>query len=116
MDEAQAAGRMEFYRNNGVTIQPKIPKDAFPGTDLTQHRANVKGWLEGHSADRFLDMASELASMADALADAIHDVPEMFAPYRARMMWRRLTGAAHRLWDTHPDFDPAWAKEEQADT
>lgn len=110
MDEAQAAGRMEFYRNNGATIQPKIPKDAFPGSDLTQHRANIEGWLDEHSADRFLDLAGELASMADGLVDLFRDVPETFAPYRARMIWRRLTGAA-RLWDTHPGFNPAWAKD-----
>ncbi|MFG2276707.1 hypothetical protein ACGFNY_43985 [Streptomyces chartreusis] len=109
-DEAEAAGRMRFYRDNGVTIQPRIPKDAFL-LGLAQHRANVTGWLEGHSPDRFMDMASELASMAEAFADTLHDVPEMFASYRAGRMWRRLTGAA-RLWDTHPDFDPAWAKEE----
>lgn len=110
LDEAGAAGRMGFYRQSGVTLQVRLPKD-MPG-DPAWHRANVREWLDGHPPDRFMNMANEMAHMADGLADVLNDVPEMLAPYRARALWRRLARAA-RLWESHPDFNPAWAEQER---
>lgn len=114
LDEAGAAGRMGFYRENGVTIQVCIPKGKFPEDSLDGHRANATAWLEEHSPDRFMDMAGTLAHMADGLAEAVAEAQDVYGPYPARAAWRRLTRAA-RLWETHPDFNPAWAKKEETD-
>ncbi|MGW2725628.1 hypothetical protein, partial [Streptomyces sp. NPDC001492] len=118
MDEAGAAGRMQYFQQNGGTIQPRIPKSGSLAADSAGQRAKVKGWLEEHTPDRFMAMASELAHMADGLAEAqagISAVSDVHAKYSARAAWRRVTRAA-RLWEAHPDFDPAWAKDEDAES
>lgn len=113
LDEASAAGRMGFYRQNGVTIQVRIPKGKLTES-LDEHRANVTGWLDEHGPNRFMGMAGTLAHMADGLAEAVLEARDIYGPYPARAAWRRLTRAA-RLWETHPDFNPAWATKEEAD-
>lgn len=115
LDEAGAAGRMQYFQQNGGTIQPRIPKGGSLAADSAGQRAKVKGWLAEHSPDRFMVMASELAHMADGLADAQASISDVHAKYGARAAWRRLTRAA-RLWESHPDFNPAWAKEEDAES
>ena len=113
MNEAGAAGMMDFYRENGVTIQVRIPKGVFADGTLDGHRQKVAGWLDEHSPTRFTDMAHQMANLADALADAGIDAvhasrtDSIFSPYRVRSVWRALTRAA-RLWHEHPDFLPLW--------
>ena len=116
LDEAGAAGSMDYFGQNGVTIQGRFPKrfTTNGATPAPGDRAKVAAWLENHGPGRFMDMAHQLANLADGLADALFDVPEVFVAYRARTMWRALTGAA-RLWESHDDFDPAWAKEESGE-
>ncbi|NUS25066.1 MAG: hypothetical protein HOV92_12700 [Streptomyces sp.] len=113
LNEAGAAGLMDFYQQNGVTIQVRIPKGAFADGTLDGHRQKVLGWLDEHSPTRFTDTAHQLANLADALADAGADAVHasrsdpIFSPYRVRAVWRALTSAA-RLWSEHPDFLPLW--------
>jgi hypothetical protein len=117
LDEAGAAGSMDFYRENGVTVRVTIPKAAFANGTHDGHRKKYVGWMDEHSPDRFVDMAHQLANLADALAsagvDATYDSrgPDPVGAYRARAAWRALTKAA-RLWDKHPDLLPLWAKGE----
>lgn len=114
LNEAGAAGQMGFYWQNGVTVQVHIPKGKFTEDSLDGHRASVTGWLEEHSPDRFMAMAGTLAHMADGLAEAVLEARDAYGPYPARAAWRRMTRAA-RLWETHPDFNPAWATKEETD-
>jgi len=112
LEEAGAAGRMGFYQQQGATIQVQIPEDGTLGHALDEHQANITGWLEEHSPARFMDMAGTLAHMADGLAEAVTEARDVYGPYPARAAWRRLARAA-RLWETHPDFNPAWATHEE---
>lgn len=95
---------MEHYQQSGVTIQARFPK-AYTGG-----REKASKWLDEHTPDRFMDIAHCLAGMAYQLADASADSGAVLADYRANTAWRHLTKAA-RLWDTHPEFDPAWGKD-----
>lgn len=119
LDEARTAGAMDFYRERGATIQVRLPKQGAPGSgvglsgDPAEHRAKYKGWMDEHSPDRFVDMAHVLADLADSLADRVADAGSALGDYPARAAWRRLTSAA-RLWETHPDFLPVWAKQNEA--
>lgn len=116
LDEAGAAGVMDYYRQNGCTIKVSIPKDKFAWADQESHRETITGWVEEHSPTRFTDMAHELANMADALAGegaaALHDYRSPgVSPHQARSAWRTLTRAA-RLWESHPEFlHTAWSAE-----
>lgn len=118
LDEAGAAGRMTYFEQIGGTLQPRIPKSGSLAADSARQRAKAKKWLEEHSPDRFMAMASELAHMADGLAEAqasISAASDVHAKYSARAAWRRVTRAA-RLWESHPDFDPAWARDEDGES
>lgn len=115
LDEASAAGRMDSYRNAGVTLQVNIPSSAFVSSHTEEVRGDAEAWLEQHSPDRFVDLASRLASLGDALAsagaNAISDTayrPHIGA-YRQQSIWWSLTQAA-QLWVEHPDFKPLWAE------
>lgn len=116
LDEARAAGRMDSYRNAGVTLQVNIPSSAFVPSRTEEVRENAEAWLEQHSPDRFMELTGRLASLGDALAsagvDAISDTSYRLhmGAYRQQSIWWSLTRAA-RLWDTHPDFKPLWAED-----
>jgi hypothetical protein len=119
LQEAQAAGMMQSNRAHGVTIRVSLPKDMVPAVRDDTRKA-VTGWLEEHSPDRFMDMASQLAWLAYNLAsEAVDNVhthqPHRPGSHRVRSAWRALVSAA-RLWETHPDFKPLWAKDEDAQT
>lgn len=118
LNEAGAAGVMDFYRESGVTVQVRLPeRDAAGGGligDPSEHRAKYTAWMDEHSPDLFVDMAHVLASLADTLADCVANAgngSSEIGAYSARAAWRQLTAAA-RLWEQHPDFFPAWAKQD----
>ncbi|MFI2620357.1 hypothetical protein [Streptomyces sp. NPDC018584] len=111
LDEASASGSMKFYRERGVTLGVQIPNDAVATGSAPEHCAAVNAWLDEHSPDRFVKLAHELADMAGTIADLVAGTPASERGYNAHHAWRTVTRAA-RLWETHPDFDLAWAEEE----
>lgn len=115
LDEAGAAGVMDFYRTNGVTIQGEFPKRIAGREPEEADRVKVAGWIDSHTPDRFVSMVYELAGLADGLADTLpaDGLSEVVNAYWARARWRRLTQAA-RLWQDHPDFQPRWGKDKDA--
>ncbi|WP_330328213.1 hypothetical protein [Streptomyces pseudovenezuelae] len=120
LDEARAEGTMDFYRQKGVTVQVQIPDGKFAEGTSDQHRQAVEGWLEDHSPSRFSAMANELFTVAYALAnagiDAFYDTQRhpQLGPHRQQSIWHSLTKAVG-LWQGHPDFNPLWAKNEDAE-
>lgn len=120
VDEASAAGTMDAFRQAGVTTQVCIPDGAFTASRTQFVQQNATDWMAEHSPDRFVDLAYGLSSLAYALSSAGLDAMSDLAmrphlgPYRVQSVWRSLTQAA-RLWDTHPDFNPAWTAEVEHD-
>jgi hypothetical protein len=105
-DEARTTGSMHYFADNGVTL-----KAGFPPGFHQDGKSQVAAWLDEHTPDRFMDMTHALANLADELTRTHRAVRDALADHQACIMWGSLVQAA-RLWEGHPDFDPAWSKED----
>ena len=116
-DEAREAGRMQYFREVGITVQVQMPAKEF-STPARQDEARkkVEEWLAEHSPDRFSDLAYRVASLSEAVASAgisaVYERQESpdRGPHRIQTAWFFLVRAA-RLWEQHPEFKPLWVEE-----
>ena len=110
-DEYKAAGRLDYYLEEGATIQAQIPSTYGPPRDVAQEFTD--NWLNAHGAEQFLSMASALASLAEELCNVLRlDVNKPGGDFRVKMAWPELVRTA-KLWGDHADFQAAWEQGER---
>ncbi len=115
LDEFGAAGVMQSNKSHGAQVRVHVAKGSLAASSVEPVRKEVADWLDEHSPDRFAQISHQLANLAEGLAKAgiqsVHDQER--TPYcgdwRVQSAWQVLTSAV-RLWSTHPDFNPLWAK------
>lgn len=107
MEEAGRSGAVAFYTQAGFTFTHRNPRITTALRD--DAKKVVGGWIEGHTPDQFVTLATALTSMARTTVSLAYAPYEGHGQWQMERAWNEITRTVLRVWPDHPDLLPEWS-------